>query len=173
MRVASVAALAYPATRSGYGFKPEVITIMRALTIGKIAHAAGVHLETIRYYERIRLMPRPGRTKGGHRAYGAEHIRRLAFIRRARELGFGIEDIRTLLALADPEQGSCAKVLEVASLHLASVRLKLADLARLEQVLADTVARCSGSSSPVCPVLDILAPNDRPSLRGWAASRQG
>jgi MerR family mercuric resistance operon transcriptional regulator len=129
---------------------------MRGLTIGKLAEATGVNLETIRYYERIKLMPPPDRTQGGHRAYETAHLRRLAFIRRARELGFSIEEIRALLALAIPDNASCAKVREIAEVHLGDVRAKLADLARLERILADTVAQCSGESSPPCPVLDML-----------------
>src|SRR5579863_7621733 len=95
---------------------------MQGLTIGKLAGAAGVHLETIRYYERIGLMPEPGRTAGGYRSYGADHARRLAFIRRARELGFGIEGIRTLLNLAAPGRASCAEVRALTMAHLDDVR---------------------------------------------------
>lgn len=100
---------------------------MRGLTIGKLAGAAGVHLETIRYYERIGLMPEPGRTTGGYRSYGAEHARRLSFIRRARELGFGIEDIKALLALAEPGHTSCADVKTLTMTHLDDVRAKILD----------------------------------------------
>lgn len=130
--------------------------VLQALTIGRLAAATGVNLETIRYYERIGLMPVPSRTPGGHRAYEDAHIRRLAFIRRARELGFGIDDIRALLALAEPAGGSCAEVREIAQAHLDNVRAKLADLGRLECVLAETVARCSGDPAPSCPVLEAL-----------------
>lgn len=129
---------------------------MRGLTIGKLAEAAGVNLETIRYYERIKLMPLPARTEGGHRSYGVEHGRRLAFIRRGRELGFTIEEIRALLALAAPGRASCAEVRSIAEAHLVDVRAKLADLAKLEGILSDTVAKCSGDASPVCPILDML-----------------
>lgn len=129
---------------------------VRGLKISNLAKAAGVNLETIRYYERIGLMPMPERTEGGHRTYGQAHARRLAFIRRARELGFGIEDIRALLALAEPGQASCAEVREIARAHLYSVRAKLADLAKLEAILAETVAGCSGDPVPTCPVLDML-----------------
>jgi MerR family mercuric resistance operon transcriptional regulator len=129
---------------------------MQPLTIGRLAAAAGVGVETIRYYERIELMPRPQRTESGHRAYEAAHLRRLAFIRRARELGFGIEDIRALLALAEPSRASCAQVKEIARTHLDDVRAKLVDLAKLEQILSDTVSRCSGGTVPTCPVLDML-----------------
>lgn len=138
---------------------------MRGLTIGKLAAATGVNLETIRYYERIALMPPPDRTQAGHRAYEAAHLRRLAFIRRARELGFSIEEIRALLALATPEDASCAKVREIAEAHLVDVRAKLADLARLERILAETLAECSGGSSPPCPVLDMLDGGVRDAAR--------
>jgi MerR family transcriptional regulator, mercuric resistance operon regulatory protein len=131
-------------------------TRTRGITIGRLAKAAGVNLETVRYYERIQLMPRPNRTEGGHRAYDGEHVRRLAFIRRARELGFGIENIRALLTAVEPGHRSCAEVRDIAGVHLAEVRTKLADLARLEKILADTISRCSGDQSPVCPVFDML-----------------
>ena len=145
-----------PTSRSCYGFKEKMSAPARGVTIGQLAKAAGVNLETVRYYERIGLMPAPARTGSGHRAYDDKHIRKLAFIRRARELGFSIDDIRTLLALAEPERASCAEVNEIASAHLAEVRAKLNDLARLEQILATTVARCSGDHAPSCPVLDML-----------------
>ena len=131
------------------------------LTIGRLSAAAGVHLETVRYYERVGLMPPPARTPGGHRAYEAAHVRRLAFIRRARELGFGIVNIRALLALAEPPRASCVQVREIARTHLDDVQAKLADLAKLERILADTVARCSGDLAPTCPVLDMLVTGKR------------
>jgi MerR family mercuric resistance operon transcriptional regulator len=133
-----------------------MITKPRVITIGQLANAATVNLETVRYYERIGLMPRPDRTPSGHRSYDEKHVRHLSFIRRARELGFSIEDIRALLVLSAPAQRSCAEVKEIASAHLISVQAKLADLARLENILATTVAQCSGDAASVCPVLDIL-----------------
>ncbi|CAJ0848959.1 hypothetical protein AMST5_00054 [freshwater sediment metagenome] len=129
---------------------------MQVLTIGRLAAAAGVNLETVRYYERVGLMPPPGRTASGHRAYEATHIRRLAFIRRARELGFSIEEIRALLALAEPSRASCAQVREIARTHLDNVRAKLADLTKLEGILSETIDSCSGDPAPSCPVLDML-----------------
>lgn len=129
---------------------------MRGLTIGKLAEATGVHLETVRYYERIGLVPEPARTAGGYRSYGSEHTRRLSFIRRARELGFGIEDIKALLTLAEPGRGSCADVQTLTKVHLDDVRAKIADLQRLERILAKTVDQCSGTEAPICPVLDML-----------------
>jgi len=133
-----------------------VITKMRKLTIGRLAEETRVNLETIRYYERIGLMPSPRRTEGGHRDYDPAHARQLAFIRRGRELGFSIDEIRALLALASTERGSCAEVREIATSHLLEVRAKLAHLRKLENILAETVAKCSGDSSPHCPVLDVL-----------------
>lgn len=134
---------------------------MRPFSIGQLATTAGVNLETVRYYERIELMPPPARTAGGHRAYEEAHVRRLAFIRRGRELGFSIEQIRALLALSEPSRASCAEVREIARTHLGEVRAKLADLARLEAILSATIAQCSGDSAPPCPVLDMLARLER------------
>src|SRR5438105_4879347 len=134
----------YPATRSNYGCKGRSTT-MEKLTIGQVASSAGINLETIRYYERIGLLPEPGRTKGGHRSYAASHVRRLKFIRRARALGFAINDIRALLELAEPGRVSCSQVQKIAALHLAAVRAKLTDLGRMEKLLAKTVVQCDGN----------------------------
>ncbi len=129
----------------------------RGLTIGRLAALSGVNLETIRYYERIGLMPAPSRTQGGHRLYDEAHRGRLSFIRRGRELGFGIEAIRTLLDLAEPVHRSCEDVRPIAASHLEEVRAKIADLVRLEAILAQTVSRCEGhASAPSCPVLEML-----------------
>jgi MerR family mercuric resistance operon transcriptional regulator len=134
---------------------------MRSLTIGRLAEAAGVNLETVRYYERIKLMPPPARTASGHRAYEDAHIRQLAFIRRARELGFSIKQIRALLTLSEPSRVSCAEAREIARMHLEEVRAKLVDLGRLEGILAATIAQCSGDAAPSCPVLDMLTTLER------------
>jgi MerR family mercuric resistance operon transcriptional regulator len=128
----------------------------RGLSTGGLSRLTGVNIETIRYYEKIGLLPAPPRTAAGRRSYGSDYVDRLRFIRRARELGFGIEDIRALLALAAPGHGSCAEVRAIATAHLGEVRAKLADLTKLEALLADTVARCSGKPVPICPVLDML-----------------
>ncbi|MES3027704.1 MAG: helix-turn-helix domain-containing protein [Pseudomonadota bacterium] len=132
------------------------MTARRALTIGRLAAEAGVNLETIRYYERVGVMPEPDRTSGGHRQYTAEHRQRLGFIRRARELGFSLDDIRALIALDGPGRGTCAEVEPIAATHLASVRAKIADLIRLEVILDNAVRRCAGGTSPSCPVIEAL-----------------
>jgi MerR family mercuric resistance operon transcriptional regulator len=129
----------------------------RGLTIGRLAKVSGLNLETVRYYERIGLMPEPARTEGGHRIYEDHHRRRLTFIRRARKLGFSIEEIRTLLDLARPQRRACAEVRPIAAAHLSDVRAKIADLTRLEAMLAETVSRCAqNGAAPSCPVLDLL-----------------
>jgi MerR family mercuric resistance operon transcriptional regulator len=136
----------------------RAITSSRAknISIGELSKHSGVNIETIRYYERIRMLPAPPRTASGRRVYGPAEKRTLAFIRRSRDLGFTLEEIRALLALGGPERASCADVHKIASAHLASVRSKLSDLVKLEAILAKTVAQCSNDATPDCPVLDIL-----------------
>lgn len=123
---------------------------------GELAKRAGCNLETVRYYEKIGLMPAPPRTAGGHRAYDTAHEHRLRFILRARELGFTIEEIRELLALVDRHAVTCAEVQKMTLHHLADVRARIADLRRLERTLRVTVAACSGDEVPDCPVIDAL-----------------
>jgi MerR family mercuric resistance operon transcriptional regulator len=134
------------------------ITDSRAenLAIGRLSKLSGVNIETIRYYERIRMLPAPPRTPSGRRVYDSTHLRTLAFIRRGRELGFSIADIRALMRLGGPEKATCREVREIAAHHLEDIRAKLDDLRKLERLLARTVAQCSGKSAPDCPVLDIL-----------------
>jgi MerR family mercuric resistance operon transcriptional regulator len=129
---------------------------MQGLTIGKLAESAGINLETIRYYERIGLMPAPKRTGGGHRSYEAEHVRRLGFIRRARDLGFTLEDVRALLMLAEPGRTVCRETRKIAAAHLETVRAKLADLQRMETMLSDAVSRCRNDGSPECSIIEML-----------------
>jgi len=134
------------------------ITGSRAETfaIGELSRLTGVNIETIRYYERIKMLPAPPRAANGRRVYGAMELRILVFIRRSRELGFSPGDIRALLRLGAPGTASCSEVKDIAGHHLEEIRSKLADLKKLERLLAKTVARCSGKKAPDCPVLDIL-----------------
>ena len=125
-------------------------------TIGELSKLTGVNVETIRYYERIKILPLPPRTAGGRRIYDPTHLRILAFIRRSRELGFSLAEIRTLIGLGGPEQASCRQVRDVAAHHLDDIRAKITDLRKMERLLAKTVAQCTGTMAPVCPVLDIL-----------------
>src|SRR5882724_1394257 len=126
------------------------------IPIGELSRLTGVNIETIRYYEKIKMLRPPPRTEGGRRVYGSTETRVLAFIRRARELGFRLDDIRTLLALGAPTKASCADVRQIAAHHLDDIRAKIADLRKLERLLANTIAQCSGTTAPDCPVLDIL-----------------
>ena len=134
------------------------ITASRAepLPIGRISRLSGVNIETIRNYERIKMVPAPPRTASGRRVYDLTHLRILAFIRRSRELGFSLDEIRALIRLGGPGRATCREVREVAVHHLKDIRAKIADLRRLERLLAKTVARCSGKLVPDCPVLDVL-----------------
>jgi MerR family mercuric resistance operon transcriptional regulator len=136
----------------------RAITALRAdgVPIGELSRRTGVNIETIRYYEKIKILPAPGRTAGGHRVYGPQEARILAFIRRGRELGFTLEEIRALLDLAGPGKASCAEARTIATRHLEDIRAKIDDLTKLERLLSRTVARCSGKKVPDCPVLDIL-----------------
>ena len=128
------------------------------LSIGELSRRTRVNVETIRYYERIAMLPAPPRSAGGRRVYGLADTRTLAFIRRARELGFTLSEIRALLALsAGSARDSCAAVSELAAAHLAEIRGKIADLEAMERVLADAVRRCDAGEVPGCPVLDALS----------------
>ena len=130
--------------------------IANPLKRAQLAQRVGCNLETIRYYEHIRLIPAPPRTPAGHRLYDERHVSRLHFIMRARELGFGIDEIRDLLGLVDSDQQTCAEVKARTEWHLADVRAKIERLQRIELVLADTAAKCTGEEVPECPVLEAL-----------------
>jgi MerR family mercuric resistance operon transcriptional regulator len=126
------------------------------LMTGEIAARTGVNLETVRYYERIGLLPRPPRSEGGHRHYGEEQVRYLNFIRRGRELGFTLDEIRALLRLAKERDQSCAEARDLAVGHLKEIRAKIADLRAMEKVLREMVARCADGTLPECPLIEAL-----------------
>lgn len=125
--------------------------------IGELSRLTGCNIETIRYYEKIGVVVPPVRTEGGHRIYGADHVQRLSFVRRARELGFTLDAVRALLRLAMGGQGACAEARGVAAAHLAEVRAKLADLQAMEQVLAEAVCRCEAGETSGCPLISTLS----------------
>ena len=124
-------------------------------SIGKLSERSGVNFETIRYYEKIGLLPPPPRSAGGHRLYSEAHLKRLNFIRRSRELGFTLGEVRNLLALVDGGY-TCGEVQSAALAHLANIRHKIADLRRMERTLSTTAARCEGGDAPDCPIVDAL-----------------
>lgn len=129
------------------------------IAIGALSKHTGTNIETIRYYERVGLLPAPARSSGGYRLYETGHLKRLNFIRRARILGFSIGEVRTLLRLADQRKRPCAEVRVVAEAHLKDVRAKIADLRRMERVLKATVARCTEGRRSDCPVIEALYRN--------------
>jgi MerR family transcriptional regulator, mercuric resistance operon regulatory protein len=128
----------------------------KAFPIGELSKHSGVKIETIRYYERAKMLAPPPRTASGRRVYGSMDLRILVFIRRSRELGFSLGQIRTLLRLGGPERATCREVREIATHHLDDIRAKIEDLKKLERLLSKTVARCTGKTAPECPVLDVL-----------------
>jgi MerR family transcriptional regulator, mercuric resistance operon regulatory protein len=136
--------------------RPITVSRARNLPIGQASLLSGVNIETIRYYERIKMLPAPPRSANGRRIYDPSHLRILGFIRRSRELGFSLVEIRTLIRLGGPDKATCREVREIAAHHLEHIRAKLHDLRKLERLLAKTVSRCTGKAAPDCPVLGIL-----------------
>jgi len=124
------------------------------LAIGALSKRTGSKVETIRYYERVGLLPPPGRSAGGYRLYETGHLKRLTFVRRARALGFSIDEVRRLLDLADHRRRPCAEARALAAAHVGDVRAKIADLQAMERVLEETVARCADGRSARCPLID-------------------
>lgn len=133
------------------------MSALEAFPIGVLSRRSAVNIETIRYYERIGLLPKPARSAGGYRLYRPADIDRLRFIRRSRDLGFSTEEIHRLLGLADQTSRSCRRVHDLAAEHLSEVRAKMADLRRMERVLATMVKACARETLPTCPLLESLA----------------
>lgn len=130
------------------------------LGIGAVAEASGITPQTVRYYEEIGLLPPPRRSGGGQRLYGPAQRERLAFIRHARELGFGLEAIRELLTLAGHPDEPCRLADSIAATHLAEVRHKIARLRSLERELKRMLEQCRGGRAGECHVLEVLADAD-------------
>jgi MerR family mercuric resistance operon transcriptional regulator len=128
------------------------------LTIGEISARSGVHVETIRYYERIGLVPKAARAANGRRCYDAQAGARLAFIHRARELGFSLADIRALLSFSD-NKAACRDAYVLATRHRDAVRVKIVELQRLERLLSGAAARCEKTPAAVCAIIETLAGN--------------
>jgi MerR family mercuric resistance operon transcriptional regulator len=125
------------------------------MTIGRVAEAAGVNVETIRFYQRLGLLAEPPRPPGGIRRYGNEFVSRLRFVKRAQQLGFSLAEIQRLLVLEDPQ--SCGKARTLAAEKLALVEARLADLARMRDVLRELVARCDVRRGKIaCPIIATL-----------------
>lgn len=127
------------------------------MKIGELSSATGTNIETIRYYERIGLLPAPARTSANYRSYGEAHRARLAFVRHSRELGFTIEEVRSLLDLSDHPERDCAEADRIASGHLAQVEAKIAQLEALRCELTRIVGRCRGGIAADCRVIEALS----------------
>ncbi len=126
------------------------------MKISDAAAASGCHLETIRYYERVGLMPPPARTASGYRAYRPAEVERLRFISRGRELGFSLEEIRSLLRLDDDSKMSCGDVDVIARTHLADIRQRIDELHRMATELERVIAECAGGERRHCTILNAL-----------------
>lgn len=133
----------------------------RTLTIGVLARATGTNIETIRYYEREGLLPAPERTKGNYRAYEGSHMQRLAFIRKARDLGFSLPQVRTLLSLSDDRSRSCAAIDEIAIAHRKTVEQKIRDLRALKAELDNLIDQCSCGTVAECRIIESLSPSPK------------
>jgi MerR family copper efflux transcriptional regulator len=128
-----------------------------ALTIGTVARRVGVNIDTIRYYEREGLLPEPQRRASGYRSYGEGTVAQLRFIRRAKALGFTLEEIRELLALSHDRQRGVKAVKQRAKARLAAIEQRIAELQRVRDGLAELVASCPGHGTPEqCPILRAL-----------------
>ena len=131
-------------------------TSKKPFTRGLLATKSQVNSETIRYYEKVELMPQPMRSEGGHRLYDNEHLKRLVFIRRCRELGFSLDEIKNLLGLVDTGEYSCDEVKLRTEAHLQNVQQKLRDLKKMEGILIDLVAECQNGNLSSCPIVEAL-----------------
>ncbi len=129
---------------------------MNPFTIGSLSKRTGCKVETIRYYERIKMMPEPMRSVGGHRIYREADLKQLTVLRRGRGLGFTLGEVRSLLSLVDSGSSSCAEVKAITLDHLGDIRRKISDLSKLAKVLQDTADLCDGGVSDGCPIIDIL-----------------
>ena len=124
-------------------------------TIGTASKQSGVNIETIRYYEREGIVPKPGRSAGGRRLYSSDEIATLRFVRRCRDLGFPISIIQTFLSLTEKDDRSCGEVKTLAENHLVEVNAKIENLTRLREALHSLSANCDDGTA-ACPMLDAL-----------------
>ncbi|MBN8945094.1 MAG: MerR family DNA-binding protein [Rhizobiales bacterium] len=135
---------------------------MKTLTIGKAARAAGVNVETIRFYERRGLIPQPRKPQDGYRLYAPDTVERVRFIRKAQEIGFSLREVEELLSLRAHPESDCAEVRERAAMKIAEVNSKIAELERVRAALEQVVANCPGHGAlSACSILEALEPSHR------------
>lgn len=137
----------------------------KRLRIGDLARITNTKVETIRYYEQLGLLPSPARTTGNYRLYSVEELGQLSFIRRARDLGFSLDQIRELLGLSDQKLRSCEAVNVMARQHLAVVDSKIVDLTALRTELASLIEQCGCGTIAECRIIDALAPSMAETLQ--------
>jgi DNA-binding transcriptional MerR regulator len=135
-------------------------------TIGDLAQATDTKVETIRYYERIGVLPAPPRTRGNYRAYRLGDLNRLSFVRRARDLGFSLAQVRALLTLSDQRDHSCEAIDVIARDHLCDVRRKIADLTALRRELERIIGHCGHGTVADCRIIEALLPTAVPRGAG-------
>ena len=128
------------------------------MKIGDLARATGTKVETVRFYEAEGLIPPPARSSGNYRIYEQAHLARLSFIRRARDLGFTLDQVRTLLRLADDRDAPCAEVDAITTAHVTEIDRKLADLQALRGELVRRLDSCAGSTIADCRIIEALSP---------------
>jgi len=127
------------------------------VTIGEVSRRTGVRIETIRYYERAGVVPRASRSENRQRVYGEIEIQRIAFVRRARELGFSLEEIVELAQLAEWDAAACEAVQQITFRHIEDIRGKIRDLRRMAKALSDLLEQCSQGGYRACPVVESLS----------------
>ncbi len=132
------------------------MTEQKSLAIGEVSRISGCKVETIRYYERIGLLSPPARTAGRHRQYSRDHLKRLVFIRRARKLGFSLDEIRSLLGLAGAGAPNCEQVRQITLAHAQDIRQKIEDLERMDHALRQLAEQCEDGAVTNCPVIEAL-----------------
>lgn len=130
---------------------------MEPMTIGRLARAAGVHVESIRYYQRRGLLGVPRRPTAGVRRYGEDALARLRFIKRAQQVGFSLREVADLLKL----QRGCRDARSLAAAKLVAVERRMADLARIRRVLGELIAKCETSGAGNCPIIESFSGDTR------------
>lgn len=134
------------------------MNVNERISIGDLAKATGTKVVTVRYYEQIGLLPVPARTSGNYRTYSHEHMRRLRFIRRCRDLGFTLDQIRELLRLSSQKNEDCAEVDRITAQHLTEIEQKISDLKRLAKELRRLNSCCQGGIIADCRIIEALSP---------------
>lgn len=143
------------------------------MTIGELARSTGVHVETVRYYERCGLVPQPARRPSGYRVYSADSVARIRFIKNAQELGFSLAEIKKLLELRIDANTNCGEVRRQAQIKLSEINDKIRALQQMQQALLQLVAACEqGGPQGECPILDALAAQEYHPTAARVTSRE-